>query len=107
MQTDTIAITSYFSTSSQKDLKFQINKFIDYAATHPTVKIRYHANHMHLCIYSDAYYLNESKNSSRNGGLLSLSEKPKLPSNTNDTPPKLNAPVLVNSKTINTVISSV
>ena len=41
------------------------------------------------------------------GGLFYLFEKTKLSINPNDPPPKINAPVLVNSKIINTVMSSV
>ena len=62
---------------------------------------------MHLWIHSDASYPNELKSCSRNGGFFYLSDKPKLRIKRNDTPPKLNSPVLVNSKIIDTVISSV
>ena len=62
---------------------------------------------MHLWIHSDASYLNESKYCSRNGGFFYLSEKLKLPIKPNDPPPKLNAPVLVNSKIIDNVMSSI
>ena len=62
---------------------------------------------MHLWIHSGASYLNESKARSRKGGFFYLSDKPKLPIKPNDPPPKLNAPVLVNIKIINTVMFSV
>ena len=62
---------------------------------------------MHLWIHAYASYLNESKALSRNGGLFYLSDKPKLPIRPNDPPPKLNSPVIVKSKIIDTVISSV
>ena len=62
---------------------------------------------MHLWIHSDAYYLSESKALSRNCDFFYLSDKPKLLIKPNDLRPKLNAPVLVNRKTINTVMSSV
>ena len=58
-QTAVGAIDSSLLTSLWKDIKFWINKFIYYAATHPDAKIRYHAIHMHLWIYSDYSYLNE------------------------------------------------
>ena len=62
---------------------------------------------MHLWIHSDASYLNESKAHSRNSGFFYLSGRTKLPIKPNDTPPKLNAKVPVNSKIFNTVMSSV
>ena len=62
---------------------------------------------MHLWIHSDASDLNEPKACSQNGGFFYLSEKPKIPIKLNDPPPKLNAPVLANSKIIDNVMSSV
>ena len=62
---------------------------------------------MYLWIHSDASYPDESKACSRNSGFFYLSDKPKLPIKPNNPPPKLNAPVLVNSKIIDTVMSSV
>ena len=62
---------------------------------------------MHSWIHSDASYLNESKARSRNNGFFCLSEKPKLLIKPKDPPPKLNAPVIVKSKIIDTVMSSV
>ena len=59
MQIAVSDITSSLSTSSRKDIKFRINQFLDYAATHHNAKIRYHSSQMHLWIHSDAYYLNE------------------------------------------------
>ena len=58
MQTSISTISSYLSTSSWKDLKFRINKFLDYVATHPSSKIRYHSIQMQLWIHSDASYIN-------------------------------------------------
>ena len=62
---------------------------------------------MHLWLHTDASYLNESKARSRNGGYFYLSKKPKIPINPNDPAPPLNAPILVNSKIIDAVMSSV
>ena len=62
---------------------------------------------MHLWIQSDASYLNEIQDRSWNGGFLYLSDIPKLPLKPKDPPPKLNVPSLVNSKIIDTVMSSV
>ena len=51
--------------------------------------------------------LNETKARSRNGGFFHLSYIPELPIEPNDPPPPLNAPVLVNSKILDAVMSSV
>ena len=94
-------------TSSWKDLKFRINQFPDYSATHPNSKIGYHSSQMNLWIHSYASYPNASKACSRNGGFFYLSDKPKLPIKPNDPPPKLNAPVLINRKIIDAAMSYV
>ena len=107
IQTSVSTIASSLLTSSWKYLKFRINQFLYYAATHPNAKIRYHSIQIHLWIHSGASYLNEYKYHSCNVGFLYLSDKPKLPMKSNGPPPKLNAPVLVNSKITDTVISSV
>ena len=62
---------------------------------------------MHSWIHSDASYLDEYKARSCNGGFFYLSDKPKLTIKPNDPPPKLNAPVTVNRKIIDIVISPV
>jgi hypothetical protein len=62
---------------------------------------------MHLWLHSDASYLNESKARSRNSGFFYLSDKPKLPIKPEDPTPPLNASILVNSKVIDAVMSSV
>jgi hypothetical protein len=107
MQTAISSIASSVSTSTWDDLSFRINHFLNYAATHPNAKLRYTASQMHLWLHSDASYLNESKARSRNGGFFFLSDKPKLPIKPTDPAPPLNAPILVNSKVIDAVMSSV
>ena len=62
---------------------------------------------MHSWIHSDASYLDEYKARSCNGGFFYLSDKPKLLIKPNYPPPKLNEPVPVNIKIVDTVISSV
>jgi hypothetical protein len=47
-------------------------QFLDYAATHPTAIVRFHASPMILHIHSDASYLSESKSRSRAGGIFFL-----------------------------------
>ena len=101
------SIASSMSTSTWEDLRFRINHFLDYAATHPDAMLRYHASQMHLWLHSDASYLNESKARSRNGGFFFLSDKPNLPIKPEDPAPPLNGPVLVNAKVIDAVMSSV
>ena len=54
MKTAVDAIASSISTSSWKDLKFQINPFFYYIATHPNAKILYRASQIHLRIPPDA-----------------------------------------------------
>jgi hypothetical protein len=107
MQTAISSIASSVSTSTWEDIASRINHFLNYAATHPNAKFRYTASQMHLWLHSDASYLNESKAQSRNGGLFYLSDKPKLPIKPEDPVQPLNAPILVNSKVINAVMSSV
>jgi hypothetical protein len=79
MQAPVSSIASAVSTSTWPDLRFRINHFLDYAATHPDARIQYKASQMHLWLHSDASYLNETKARSRNGGYFYLSDKPKLP----------------------------
>jgi hypothetical protein len=107
MQTAISSIASSISTSTWDDISFRINHFLNYAATHPNAKLRYTASQMHLWLHSDASYLNESKARSRNGGFFFLSSKPTLPIKPDDPAPPLNAPILVNSKVIDAVMSSV
>ena len=104
IQAAVISITSYLLTSSWKDTKFQVNQFLEYAATHPNAKILYHSSQIHLWIHSYAYYLNEYKSHSLNGGFFYLSEKTRPQIKSNDPPQKLNAPVIVNRKIINAVM---
>jgi len=101
------SIAAAVSTSSWKDIKFRIAQFLDYAATHPNAEIRHDASKMHLWIHSDASYLNKSKAPSRNAGYFYLSDEPKLPTKHTDPPPMHNAPILVNSKIIDAVMSSI
>jgi hypothetical protein len=107
MQTAVSSIASSISTSSWKDITFRIDQFLDYAATHPDAHIQYKASEMHLWLHTDASYLNETKARSCNGGYFYLSDKPKLPIKPDDLPPPLNAPILINSKIIDAVMSSI
>jgi hypothetical protein len=55
-------------------------KFLNYCATHPDAKLRYHSD-MVLKIHSDALYLSESKARSRSAGHFYMGNK----DNDNDT----------------------
>ena len=107
MKKSVSAIASSILNRSWKDIKFQINKLLDYAATHPYAKIRYHASQIQSWINSDASHINEPKARSLNGGFFYLLEKPNLPINPNNTPTKPNAPVLINRKFIDNFMYSV
>ena len=50
-------------------------QLLDYAATHPTTIVLYHASGMRLHINSDASYLSAKKACSRAGGYYTLSDK--------------------------------
>ena len=100
------SIATAMSTATWTDLKSRLHQFLDYAATHPDASIRYEASDMHLWIHSDASYLNEPKARSRGAGYFFLSDKPKLPISHTDSPPKHNAPVHVQSKVLDAVVSS-
>ena len=100
------SIATAMSTASWTDLNQRLHQFLDYAATHPDASIQYHASDMHLWIHTDASYLNEPKARSRGGGYFFLSDKPTLPILPTDVPPKTNAPVHVQSKVLDAVVSS-
>jgi hypothetical protein len=100
------SIATSVSTSSWKDLQHRINHFLDYASTHPDAFIRYSASDMTYWIHTDASYLSESKARSRAGGYHYLSDTPTFPIKSTDPLPKHNAPILINSKIIDAVMSS-
>jgi hypothetical protein len=49
-----------------------LTHLLNYAATHPTITLRYHASDMILRVHSDASYLSETKARSRAGGFFYL-----------------------------------
>ena len=55
------------------------NWLLDYAASNPIAKIRYHASGMQLYSHSDASYLSEAKARSRGAGFYYLSDTPTDP----------------------------
>ena len=68
----------------------RVNQFLDYMATHPDAKIRYHASDMILNVHSDASYLTAPNARSRAGGIFFLGSLPR-----DDCPIRLNGAILV------------
>ncbi len=79
---------------------------LDYAASNPDAKIRYHASGMVLYIHSDASYLSETRGRSRAGGHFFLSTSPTDPTAPPLTIPPLNGPVHTVSKILDVVVGS-
>ena len=76
-----------------------------YAATHPSAKIRYHANDMRLHVNSDTAYLVLPQARSRGAGNFYLSSNP---TSSNIIPsPRDNGPILTECVTLKNVMSSV
>jgi hypothetical protein len=63
-------------TTSMENTKTAAGQLLDYLATHPDAKIRFHASDMILHIHSDASYLSVSKAISRLEGLFYLGYNP-------------------------------
>jgi hypothetical protein len=62
--------------TATKDTDAKLLKLLNYCATHPNAKLRYHASDMILNIHSDTGYLNEPKARSRAGGNFFMTPKP-------------------------------
>ena len=75
---------------------------LDFAATYPNAKIRFHASDMILHVDTDAAYLVMPNAKSRIAGYFYLSSKP----TDNGTPVPLNGPILVECTTIKHVVGS-
>ena len=84
----------------------KVNWFLDYCASNPEAKIRYHASDMVLWAMSDASYLSEPNAKSRAGGLFFLSNNIENPGTPPKTPPKLNGIVGCLAKIIRQIMSS-
>jgi hypothetical protein len=67
-------LASALSKGTQKTMS-ALAQLLDYAATHPNDKIRFHKSDMILHIHSDASYLSEPEAKSRVGGFFFLSSK--------------------------------
>lgn len=100
----TLAAAQSKGTEATMDAAVQL---LNYCATHPNATIRYRASDMILHIVSDASYLSASESRSRLGGYFFLSKDigstAPLP---DDPPPPFNAPILVNSSILQTIVSS-
>ena len=79
----------------------KITQLLNYAATYPNAILRFHASDMILHADSDAAYLVMPKARSRIAGYFYMSDHPNI-----IFPPKLNAPVLVECKTLRHVVAS-
>ena len=87
------------------DTKTSVDQLLDYAATHPSSTVRYHASDMCLHVDSDASYLSVKKSRSRAGGYFYLSDRPTNPANppTKTTP---NGPLHAECRTLRNVMAS-
>jgi endonuclease/exonuclease/phosphatase (EEP) superfamily protein YafD len=76
LMTDISSLASQQATATE-DMDAKLLHLLNYYATHPNAKLRYHASYMILNIHSDAGYLNEPEARSRAGGHFFMSSKPK------------------------------
>ena len=83
-----------------------INQLLDYAATHPSATIRYHASNMTLHVNSDASYLSMPEARSRAGGIFYLSTASTNPHLAPTKHVPLNGAIHVASNRIRNVMAS-
>jgi hypothetical protein len=86
-------------TTATEKTKTAAGQLLDYLATHPDAKIRFHASDMILHIHSDTSYLSVSKAKSRLGGLFYLGYNP-------PNEDKLNGSILNMASVIKNVVAS-
>eukprot|EP00804_Cyclotella_cryptica_P000705 CCRYP_000993-RA/>CCRYP_000993-RA protein AED:0.40 eAED:0.40 QI:0/-1/0/1/-1/1/1/0/237 len=77
------------SNATEQTLK-RCHHFLDYMATHPDARIRYHASDMILNVHSDASYLSVKNAKSRAAGIFFLGSLPQ-----NNKPIRLNGAIAV------------
>lgn len=75
MLTPLSAIAAEQNTATDNTMK-KTNQLLDYAASHPDAKLRYHNSDMQLKVHSDASYLNEKEARTRFGGHHYLTNAP-------------------------------
>jgi Reverse transcriptase (RNA-dependent DNA polymerase) len=95
-----VALGSLASAQSKATINTMkaANQLLDYAATHPDAKVRYHPSDMVLHVHSDASYLSETEARSRAGGISFLAG-PELTKN-------INGAVHIHSSIMKNVLSS-
>jgi hypothetical protein len=71
-----VALSSIASAPHTEAAVTAITQLLNYAATHPSAVVRYHASAMTLHVHSDASYLSEPEAKSRSGGFFYLSSTP-------------------------------
>jgi hypothetical protein len=86
-------------TRATEKTKTAAGQLLDYLATHPDAKIRFHASDMILHIHIDASYLSVSKARSRLGGIFYLIYSP-------PNEDKLNGSILKVASVIKNVVAS-
>jgi hypothetical protein len=96
------SIATEQSCATQLTMK-AVTRLLNYAATHPDAKIRYHASDMILYVERDASYLSETKARSRVAGFHYLSDA--VPDPTKDQPP-MNGAISVPCKVLKAVLAS-
>lgn len=79
-------------------------RLLNYAATHPDAKIKFHASDMILTLHSDASYLSETEARSRAGGFFYLGNQ--IDTSPTGPPQKINGPIHINSKIMHNVLAS-
>ena len=77
----TLSAIASSQAAATENTKSEINKLLDYCATHPSDGITYRASNMVLAAHSDASFLSEPKSRSRAGGHIFLSEDDPIPRN--------------------------
>jgi hypothetical protein len=96
------SIATEQSCATQLTMK-AVTRLLNYAATHPDAKIRYHASDMVLYVESDASYLSETKARSRVAGFHYLSDA--VPDPTKKQPP-MNGAISVPCKVLKAILAS-
>ena len=76
-------------------------KLLNYLATHPEAKVRFHASDMVLNIHSDASYLSEPRARNRLAGYFFLGSKPRK-----GEPIKMNGNIFVSCGILKIVVTS-
>jgi hypothetical protein len=111
---DATMLVALGSISSQQSAPTEatrtaVNRFLDYAATHPNAVLRFSASDMVLHIHSDASYLSEAKARSRAAGHFFLSNMPtdhnRQPQASDPAPPD-NGAVLTHCNIMKNVVGS-